>query len=351
MMKPLRLTRALVSLAAVLLLLAACSGPEDEQKSTSASGWSEYISEHTGQEVSKKAKIRIRFVHPVIDDNQVGQDAGTFLKLEPVIEGSASFSNTREILLIPEQPLQSGTQYKATVKGKGLKGIPAALGDYRFDFRVKPQNFEVVVSSLAVDSANEDNYILTGQLTTADVESAENVTRLLTVRYNDQPLTLSWGHATDGLHHTFTIPAIPRGNAPGSLVLAWDGTSIAVDNRGQQQLQVPALGVFNVSHMSVVKGERRYIEVNFSETLDSAQNLNGLIRIADTAFTAAIDGNILKIYPQGEVTGEVSVTLEPGIKSAKGRPLATAVTRSVVFTAEKPGVRFAGKGVILPANE
>ncbi len=330
----------------VLFVLAACSGPDDP-----ASGWNEHISEHTAQEVSKKAKIRVRFVHPVIEDNMVGQDAATFLSVEPAVSGTVSFSNSREILLIPEQPLKSGAQYAVTVKAKGLKGIPAALDDYHFDFRVKQQNFEVEVSSLGVDVAHDDSYILSGELTTADVESAEKITAILNARHNGETRELTWIHAPDGMHHTFMLGNIPRGDEPGELLLSWNGAPISVDNSGERKLSIPALGVFNVSHVRVVQGERRYIEVNFSEALDSAQNLNGLIRIDNTGFTTAIEGSSIKIYPQREITGDLSVTLEPGIKSAKGRKLAAAVSRSVVFAAEKPGVRFAGKGVILPAND
>jgi uncharacterized protein YfaS (alpha-2-macroglobulin family) len=344
----------LIYLIFTLFLLVGCSGPDEEGTQSGPhklDGWGKYLTEHTDSEVSKKAKIRVRFVNPVIDDNQVGQGAEAFLVVEPAVTGTASFSNTREILLIPEQPLQSGVEYTVTLKRKGLKGIPDSLDDYRFKFQVRKQSFDVVVDSLSVDSGNEDNYTLNGLLTTADTESPDNVSQLLSIRHNGKPATISWQHSENGLLHTFIVAEIPRGDEPGTLLLSWDGKPIKVDNRDEYRMEVPAKGVFNVSHVRVVQGERRYIEVSFSEPLNSAQNLKGLVRLSDTKFTSAIDGSLIKIYPQKEITGELSITLEPGIKSAKGRQLKSAVSRNVVFAQEKPAVRFSGKGVILPANE
>ncbi len=353
-MKLVRISNSLLSLL-LLLVLFGCSGPDEEQPRAKVAakkgGWSDYVSEHTAHEVSKASTIRIRFVHPVVDDNQVGRDAGSFLTIEPAVVGSVSFSSSREILLVPEAPLRSGSHYEVTVKREGLKEIPATLGDFKFDFRVKKQDFEVAISSLSVDPANDANYILNGEVTTADVESPEKVQALLGVRHNAKPVELSWLHADDGMHHSFSAVALPRGDVAGTLVVAWDGAAMGLENSGEHQLAIPALGVFNVSYARVVQGERRYIDVNFSEALDSAQNLNGLVRLGNTDFTSAIDGSSIKIYPKSEITGELNVTLEPGIKSAKGRLLGSAFSQSVIFAAEKPAVRFAGKGVILPANE
>ncbi len=352
MMKFVRNAQVLLSMLLVLFI-SGCGDPDKEQSSATPaeSGWHDYVSEHTAHEVSKKSKIRIRFVHPVVDDSQVGESAGAFLSVEPVVKGSVSFSSSREILLIPDEPLQSGTKYQVAVRGEGLKGIPSSLDDFIFNFRVKRQAFEVVINSLSADSANDAIYRLDGDLTTADAESPETVQQLLAVRYNGKPLELLWMHTDDGLQHAFTVNDIPRGDESGSLVVAWDGTPLKLENRGEHQLSVPAKGVFNVSYARVVQGDRRYIDVNFSEALDSAQNLNGLIRLSNTDFSSAIDGSSIKIYPKSETSGELSLTVEPGIKSAGGRLLGSAFTQSVVFTAEKPAVRFAGQGVILPANE
>jgi hypothetical protein len=64
-----------------------------------------------------------------------------------------------------------------------------------------------------------------------------------------------------------------------------------------------------------------------------------------------VEGSILKVFPSSGITGEVSVSLDSAIKSTTGNKLGEQITRNVVFTSQKPQVRFAGKGVILPENQ
>ncbi|MDH5785565.1 MAG: MG2 domain-containing protein [Chromatiales bacterium] len=354
-MKHSRLLQPIVMLLS-LSLLGACSGPDEDGATKGASSkpadpWSEYVSSHTRHEVSRREKIRIRFVHPVIDDTRVGESAGDFLTIEPAVTGSVTFSNSREILLIPDEPLKSGTEFLVTVKREGLKGIPATLDDYHFKFRVKKQDLQVAIRGLKADPSDKNIYQFSAELITADEELPELITQTITVRVNGKEVAPTWVHNEDGRHHLFSLNDIPRGTEEGSLVVAWNGSPIKVENSGEQRIEIPAQGVFNVTGVRVVQGEQRYISVNFSDTLNKGQNLNGMVRLSDTDFTTAIDGSTLKVYPQSEVSGELQLTIEPGIKGSGGGKLVTAYTQNVVFAAQKPGVRFAGQGVILPANE
>lgn len=360
MMKFAALGKVLLSLS-LMLWLAGCSGPDDaappsttaaqKAPSAQAQGWGDYISQHTAGEISRDGRIRLLFVHPVIEENQVGSDAGSFIAINPAVAGTVSFSSTREILLLPDAPLPSDTRYEVTLKGQGLKGIPATLKDFKFNFRVKRQAFGIGAISLDVDAGDAERYTLRGSLTTDDVAAPDAVEQIISAQLATTTLTPRWQHSEDGKEHLFVIDGISRGAQPGEVVIKWDGAPIQVANSGERSITVPAKGVFAVSYVRVVQGERRYIEANFSEALERSQNLNGLVRLGSTTFTSAIDGNRIKIYPQQEITGQLQVTLEPGIRSARGATLAQPYSQGVVFAQEKPAVRFAGSGVILPAND
>jgi uncharacterized protein YfaS (alpha-2-macroglobulin family) len=354
------LGKALLSLS-VVFWLAGCSGPDDATPpsttaaqpapSAQAQGWGDYISQHTSGEISRAGRIRLLFVHPVIEENRVGSEAGNFIALNPAVAGTVSFSSTREILLLPDAPLQSDTRYEVTLKGQGLKGIPATLKDFKFNFRVKRQAFDIGAMALDVDAGDADRYTLSANLTTEDVATPDAVEQIVSAQLAATTLTPRWQHSEDGREHLFVIDGISRGAQPGEVVITWDGTPIQVANSGERRITVPASGVFNVSYVRVIQGERRYIEANFSEALERSQNLNGLVRLGSTTFTSTVDGNRIKIYPQQEITGQLQVTLEEGIRSARGATLEKPYSQSVVFAQEKPAVRFAGSGVILPAND
>ncbi len=74
------------------------------------------------------------------------------------------------------------------------------------------------------------------------------------------------------------------------------------------------------------------------------------MRLGDTTPRTRIEGNLLKIYPEANFEGTINLALETGIKNDNGSRLMARFERAVVFQTQKPQVRFAGKGVILPEN-
>ena len=113
------------------------------------------------------------------------------------------------------------------------------------------------------------------------------------------------------------------------------------------------MGVFEVTRVQSVRESQPYIQVYFSDTLDVRQNLSGLVRLGDTTPRTRIEGNVLKIYPEANFANSestVNLAIETGIKNDNGDRLMARFERAVVFQTQKPQVRFAGKGVILPEN-
>ena len=54
------------------------------------------------------------------------------------------------------------------------------------------------------------------------------------------------------------------------------------------------------------------------------------------------------VYPQDDSQGEVTLTVEAGIRNERGDRLEQAVQQTLSFPSLKPQVRFVGRGVILP---
>src|SRR5262249_51188705 len=145
---------------------------------------------------------------------------------------------------------------------------------------------------------------------------------------------------------------IERQNETKALALSWDGRPLAADSKGERAVEVPARGRFEVTQVQAFQsGGEQSIQVFFSDPLDPRQDLRGLVRLGAGESTYRIEGNILRIYPQAGLEGDVAVTLEAGIRNAKGERLQGASRHSVAFASAKPQVRFVGKGVILPGNK
>lgn len=342
-------------LAFMLLALSGCN----EDNNTAKTGepttpdplWSEYISAHTPPVVSRKSGFRIHFVQDAITQDKLGQDASEVITITPAVQGKARYKNAREIEFETSAGLRSGQTYHVSVKTDQLLGFPAQLTRFEFQVKVIEQTFEVSVDGLTASDADDKTQVLHGVVTTADAADDAGVEKLLSAQYEGQALPITWQHSSEGTHHSFTITGIQRGKKERALKLSWNGETLGVQNLGQREIPVPAIGVFEVSRILPVQDTRQYVQIFFSDAIDPNQNLVGLIGFDRGGFTVRVEGSIVKVYPDQPVTGEVKLWLDPGIRNTQGGQLGARVDESVFFSSQKPQVRFAGKGVILPNNK
>ena len=343
---------ALVS--AALFLAASCdkSAPLAEHPTVAPADplWAGLISAHSTGAISRHSPLRVIFANDVVAADKVGDDASAWLEVEPAIRGKISFANRREIVAAPvDGALIPGTTYKVRVKARGLTGIDPKLGPYEFLVQTLAPNFDVTTQGLDLDPANDGQMILRGEVTTADVEDGGQVSKMLRAELVGASLPITWSHQPEHHRHEFMVSAIVRSEQPRELKLAWDGAPLGVKTRDTRVIDVPGRGEFTVTQAQALEnGGQRQVIVQFSEKLSSRQDLKGLVRLSQGEFTTQVRGNTLTLYVNQDTVGEVTLTLEKGLRSTLGDKLKDTATFPLTFSSAKPQVRFVGKGVILP---
>lgn len=334
------------ALAAAVLALAACQSKKPVLDEASADAWARLIVGHTSGLVPRRAEIRVLFANDVSATGALG--SGT-LSLDPSVPGELSLRGTRELVLVPRGELEPGRRYRVSFTGKGLEGVPQDLLPYVFEFHVQTPQFDVVVADLESDPADDRRMILRGRVFTADAESADNVQKMLRASYRGTAVEPAWTHSGDGREHGFALAGLERQQQPAQLALSVAGTPIGAQRVESLEVAVPALGTFTaISARANEEGGRKQVHVAFSDTLDEGQDLRGLVQLSSGAFTTRIEGNRLVVYPAEDATGEVTLTLEPGIRNRRGERLSVQSVHTLVLASEKPQVRFVGSGTILP---
>lgn len=355
------------------LIFTGCSPKQDDKLSAKAPtpdpAWQNIVSAHTTGIVSRRAKIRVLFTGDVTKVAAGGESADGVLMLEPAASGVARFASAREVVFTPSKDLQPGHTYRARLLPKKLTGVPETLTPYEFDVVVQEPAFEVDIVGLSPvtptpNASVESNAVKTpasassnkvmsfrGRLTTSDIESATHIERLVTASYMGQTMPLVWRHESDAVHHEFTIDKIARQTSAQPIEIVWNGQAIGAANRGKKQVDVPPRNQFLVTQVGVVEDNgQRYIGVRFSDSLNSRQDLRGLVTLSTGKFTTRVDDNILKIFPEVAADGEANVSLQPGIRSKDGERLEKLSQHKVTFESTRPQVRFVGTGVILPPS-
>jgi len=312
--------------------------------------WVTAVSLHSNGAISRHSPVRVLFTADVVPDALIGQDASANIAIEPAARAHAVFANKREITLRPDPEFAPGTTYRVKVLAKGLVGLAPETKPFEFQVTTLGVAFDVHTSGLSVDNNRNELMVLSGYVQTADKENREKVEKIVSATLGGKPMKVSWQSSDRSFG--FQVTDILRGKDEQELIVRWNGESLGLAQTGEQSWRIPALDEFAVTRTEVVEiGDQRQVQVQFSDALNVKQDLEGLIRLSRGEFTTGIERNVLTLYVNQELSGEVTLNLEEGIRSRAGQALIGEREFKLEFSTTKPQIRFVGAGVILPDAE
>jgi alpha-2-macroglobulin len=345
----------LLALFCCLTLVACDDTPEPAQdtappvtRAAPDAAWDTYLAGHSAAQVPAAGPLQVRFSGPVIGSDQLEKPLEKLVTITPQIEAEARFVSEHELVIRLASPLQAGQAYQVSLNPAVLPGVPLDT-PYQFSVSALPQSMDLRLQGLA--PVDDDTMQLAGELTTLDLASPEAIQTVLQAHQGERALPVTWQHDAAGRTHSFLIEDIRRSDQASEMVLRWQGAGIGADQQGDRTLRVPARHEFSVTDVRITAAERQYIAVSFSAPLAARQNLAGLVRLDGKDASARIEGSQLRIYPPENFTGEARLRLEPGLRSEQGGRLGEPWEQALTFVSLKPGVRFVGKGVVLPEND
>lgn len=311
-----------------------------------------HVNYNTSGRVSILSTIDVGLVKEVEDwiANEEIHDA--ILSISPKVEGKLIAKNNRNLVFIPNEPLKPDATYKVTIKlDKLYQNIPTEFKDYTFQFKTIKPNFNVVTNSL--QSYSKKWQYLEGIIKLADATKLEDVKTLIEATQNNSKLSIKWDESsTSAQNFEFKIDSIIREIEDSKITVAWNGKSINVDNKGENTITIPGINNFIIVNANVIQSPEQHLSLNFSDKLKKQQNFDGLVTIQSVAKPKFIvSGNVLKIYPDTRVVGNVQVDVFQGIKNEEGFKLKTAFSELISFEELKPQVRLITGAGILPNSQ
>jgi len=313
----------------------------------------QYVQAFTSGVVSTHATIKIRLTSDFVDSLLYNQPVDEKLfDFSPAVKGKTYWIDSRTLEFRPEENLPSKEFFNAKFYLSRLIKVPDSLSIFEFQFQTLQQDFEVRVTN----HKPYKNYDLTkeklyGIILTADLADIKQIEKILTATQDGKILPITWTQDEKKPEYSFQVDSIRRGHEKSFVKLEWNGLEIDAKNTGELNVEIPSLGDFKYLEASMVQFDEQYLVIRFSDPLLEDQNLSGLIQLGKNIdLRYSIEDNELRIYPAEKHSGSFTLAIEPSLKNILGKTLGKGVSEKIRFEDDRPNLRFAGSGVIMPSS-
>ncbi len=314
----------------------------------------EFVDGFTAGPVSSDSDIIVRLNFDAADSLMILQPADPALfSFKPAIKGTAYWKDSRTIQFQPSEKLPSNTYYEASFKLSKLIQVPDSLNTLVFGFHTIGQDFEIALeSSRAYTVQDLSKERLTGYILTADTETKENVSGIVTAQQNGRNLPVSWSQDAGKRKHMFTIDSITRGTKTSEVTILYNGKSIGVNKTGTLSYTIHGINEFAITDVETHRFPEEVIIVRFSDPLHETQELEGKIKLGKFFnYSYVINFHELYLYPASEIPEEEYLSISARLRNINGKDLGKEYSERIRFENVSPNVRFISDGTILPSTD
>ncbi|HEX9979987.1 MAG TPA: MG2 domain-containing protein [Flavobacterium sp.] len=310
-----------------------------------------YISSYTAGMVSTVSDIRISlaFSKKGWKANQPLDDG--LIKISPSVDGKVIALSDNTLAFIPEKKLEADTEYQITLNLSEIVKIPDALSEFRFTVKTIKQDFIIVTND--IQSYDKDSQYLNCVLKTADKMDIATAHKLVTASQKGKELKIKFDKPLSSSNEfKFVIDGITRYVEDSTIEIMFDGSDYDIDQKGKISYPITGKDNFKVVDVEVADESNQTLNINFSDPLLRTQDFSGLISV-ETAKSQkySVDGNVLKVFFEEPLAGNLFLEVFQGIRSEDGFLLKKDFATKVSFEQIKPNIRFVKNGTILPASD
>ncbi len=330
-----------------LVLMTGCRGGGGGKEAATPT-YNPFVDAFTSGTVSRTLPIYLVFSEDVAAEKMTAENLA--LKIQPSVDGGFVFENDKTVVFRPAGEFRRNTKYTVTADLSGFFDTPAEHGKFTFSFETLPLAVRAELKSIMINADDEENYDVSLMVHTPDIEQLETVQPLIAF---SEEMDAQWSATDNPRQFGVVLTAVRGGDGEArTFDVSVAANKLGVEKTDLLTVTVPDKADFGVYDVKYVSEPEKYVVVTFTGNLDAAQNLRGLAFIENNNNeTVTVDGNTLRLYPDANRSGEVSVQISEGVRSRTGKTLKETVIRTVEIDSEVPAVRFVGGGVIIPDSE
>ena len=333
----------------ITVSIVSCKKKNPQEETDNLFKFKEYINYSTTGVVSVAENIQIGLAKEVEDWQPNTEISDNIVSISPSVKGKLTVLNSRTFSFDPEEDLKPDTEYTVKVSlTKIYDKVPSEFKAYTFKFKTIEPNFTINTNN--IQSYSKEWQYLEGILRSADVISLESVENLVSATQKGKNLSVKWDPVMQSSTiYEFKIDSIQRFEEDSEIEIKWSGKEYGIDNSGNSKMMIPGINNFSIINVNVIQSPEQHLAINFSDPIKKQQNFKGLVSIQNAKnLKYVVDGNVLKVYPNTRVKGNIQVDVFQGIKSVDNYKLKKPFSEKIAFEQLKPAVRLISNGVILP---
>lgn len=312
------------------------------------------VSQVTSGIVSPSGAITVRFTSPVIQEKLVGQSISkAVFSFDPSITGVTRWQDRHTLVFQPNTALPLREKYEGVLDLGALFPLhKEKLEPLKFRFEVAGREIASIRKDFKLLKEDDPrNFSVIGTLSLTEAAELSAVEKAVALRKNGGKLRLRWSADGDGKTFQFTSEAILRGREEINFVLKVDKDPLEISRDYEESFSFPALSDLKISSVSTrEEGDAPGIAIEFSDELDTRQDLTGLISVADhPEVKLKTLGKQVFLSGNFQYGQQYTLKVSRGVRSRWGTTLTEPLEQVVEFSELKPQMKFASDGVFLPS--
>ncbi|HHC80018.1 MAG TPA: hypothetical protein ENK46_09065, partial [Flavobacteriia bacterium] len=207
----------------LFLFVISCKKENPQQETNNLFKFKEYIYYTTSGVVSVTEPIQIGLGKDVEKWATETTISDKIITISPSVKGKLQATNSRTLVLKPEENLNPNTEYSVTVHlSKIYPNVPSEFKNYTFKFKTIEPNFTVNTGNL--QSYSKEWQYLEGIVRSADILSLNKAIQLISATQNGKKLAVKWQETTSpSTYHEFKIDSIHRFKDDSEIEIKWSG--------------------------------------------------------------------------------------------------------------------------------
>lgn len=313
------------------------------------------VSHVTSGVISSNEKIRVRFVNPIIKENQVGNTLKkNVFQFDPHLDGISNWEDRRTLVFEPNNRLPLRQIFRGSLDVQSL--IPeheTELEPLRFQFTVNGREISMLSTEFKLQSENDPfKLYLEGEVFLTEKTILEEIKSATQLFLKSTELTLEWQEKGDGKTFSFTSEIFTRKKDRLTLELKIEKDDLELSSDYSKQIILSPLGKMEVVDIRIQDdGKNPGLKIEFSDELNVNQDISGLVEV-NPAIHLRLKKNGKFIQATGEFSygQQYEILIHKGIRSRWGTITEDEFTESIDFEDLKPQIRFSSSGVFLPSQ-